>query len=290
MVFRDGERFVRCACGQRHWGSYGAAGLLVTDPGRGVLLQRRAWWTHQGGTWGVPGGALRSGEAPLDAARREAREEAAVPPDLLMPTASSTVDHGTWRYTTVLATVRAQLRATVSDVESAELRWVPPDEVAALRLHPGFAEAWPTLADELDRALVLVVDAANVMGSRPDGWWRDRAGAAARLRDGLAGLAAAGVPDSGIGLLGRRPGWTWWPRIVLVVEGQARGVSTVDGVTVVAAPRDGDAEIVAQARRLVEERPYDHVLVATADRELRDRITAEGADPMSPRTLLSLLG
>ncbi|GAA1965845.1 NUDIX domain-containing protein [Amycolatopsis minnesotensis] len=288
MARGDGEGFVRCACGQRHWGRYGAAGLLLTDPERGVLLQRRAWWTHQGRTWGVPGGALRSGESPLDAARREAAEEAAVPPDLLVPTASSTVDHGTWHYTTVLATARARVRAEVSDVESAELRWVPPEEVPSLRLHPGFAEAWPSLAGELDRALVLVVDAANVMGSRPDGWWRDRAGAAARLRDRLAGLVTAGVPDSAAGLLGR-PGWRWWPRIVLVVEGQARGVSAVDGVPVVAAPRDGDAEIVAQARRLVEERPYDHVLVATADRELRDRITAEGAGPMSPRTLLSLL-
>ena len=45
--------------------------------------------------------------------------------------------------------------------------------------------------------LTLIVDGANVVGSRPDGWWRDRAGAAVRLHDELAGLAergAAGIP------------------------------------------------------------------------------------------------
>ncbi|TDC70074.1 hypothetical protein E1193_30120, partial [Micromonospora sp. KC606] len=46
----------------------------------------------------------------------------------------------------------------------------------------------------MDTRPLLIVDGANVVGSRPDGWWRDRAGAAARLRDALAPLAAQGLP------------------------------------------------------------------------------------------------
>jgi len=38
--------------------------------------------------------------------------------------------------------------------------------------------------------VTIVVDVANVMGSRPDGWWRDRAGAAVRLHADIATLAA----------------------------------------------------------------------------------------------------
>ncbi|MEV1288966.1 hypothetical protein [Micromonospora sp. NPDC049679] len=48
---------------------------------------------------------------------------------------------------------------------------------------------------------LLVVDAANVVGSRPDGWWRDRAGATVRLRDALRPVARAGLP----GLPSRSP-------------------------------------------------------------------------------------
>ena len=40
--------------------------------------------------------------------------------------------------------------------------------------------------------VTIIVDGANVVGSRPDGWWRDRAGAAVRLHDNLAGLAERG--------------------------------------------------------------------------------------------------
>ena len=41
--------------------------------------------------------------------------------------------------------------------------------------------------------VTLIVDGANVMGSRADGWWRDRAGAMARLHGELAALAARGI-------------------------------------------------------------------------------------------------
>ncbi|MFD7896407.1 NTP pyrophosphohydrolase [Streptomyces sp. NPDC059743] len=79
----------------------------------------------------------------------------------------------------------------------------------------------------------IVVDAANVVGSVPDGWWRDRRGATERLRDSL-------VPYAGRGIAGH-PGPV---EIVLVVEGAAREVAAVPGVRVEPAPGSGDDRIV----------------------------------------------
>lgn len=118
----------------------------------------------------------------------------------------------------------------------------------------------------IDVVKVLIVDGANVVGSVPDGWWRDRAGAASRLHDGLA--------------RGRWP----YDRVVLVVEGQARkGVEAgvIDGLTTVHAPGEGDDEIVAQCRVLAER--GDDVTVATADRGLIARLTPLGAAITGPR-------
>lgn len=129
-----------------------------------------------------------------------------------------------------------------------------------------------------DSVRLLVVDAANVVGSRPDGWWRDRHGAAERLRDQLARLATHGLPDPD------DPAWTWWPRVILVVEGKARGVQPVDGVEVVAAEHDGDSKIVEVVRE-----QQGRVLVATADRELRGRVTELGAAILGPGTLRTRL-
>lgn len=288
MVFDNGNVFVRCELGHRHWGRYGAAGLLLADPDRGILLQRRSWWVHHGGTWSLPGGAVEAGESAHQAATREASEEAAVPPELVRPIAESVVDHGNWRYTTVLAATTRPVDARVANAESAELRWVPPDEVAGYPLHKDFAAAWPSLREQVGRELVLVVDGANVVGSRPDGWWRDRAGAAARLRDRLAALGAAGVRGGEPPLPGG-PGWLWWPRIVLVVEGQARVTEPVDGVEVVAAEADGDSAIVDVAKAAGVRLPGDHVVVVTADRELRRRVSAEGASVLGPSALLDLI-
>jgi hypothetical protein len=149
------------------------------------------------------------------------------------------------------------------------------------------------LREQLDRELVLVVDAANVVGSRPDGWWRDRKGAAERLRDKLAALARAGIRDSDLKLADGKPAdgreWSWWPRIVLVVEGQARGLASVDGVEVVPAETDGDSEIVRLVKEHRAARPDDRVVVVTADRELRSRVEAEGAATLGPGKLLALL-
>lgn len=119
---------------------------------------------------------------------------------------------------------------------------------------------------------LLLVDAANVVGSVPDGWWRDRAGATVRLRDSLLPLAGPGLPEAGL------PGPL---EIVLVVEGQARGVPGVTGVAVVAAAGSGDDAIVD----LVAVAADRQVVVATADRGLVARVTALGAAVVGPRTV-----
>ncbi|TKG62647.1 NUDIX hydrolase [Prauserella endophytica] len=288
MLLGDGDGFVSCVCGERHWGLHGAAGLLLTDPRRGVLLQHRAGWTHHGETWALPGGAIRSDETPAQAATRETEEETAVPAGSVRVLSARAEDHGTWRYTTVLATVDGSVRPRVANAESTALDWVDPDDVERYPLHRNFAAAWPSLRAQLDRELVLVVDAANVMGARPDGWWRDRAAAAGRLRDRLAVLGSSGVEATDLDL--DHDGlWVWWPRIVLVVEGQARQTAAVDAVEVVSAEHDGDSAIVATTAALLRDRPRDHVLVVTADRLLRDRVRAEGAGVIGPSALWTLL-
>ncbi|MFB9466465.1 NTP pyrophosphohydrolase [Streptomyces cinereospinus] len=115
--------------------------------------------------------------------------------------------------------------------------------------------------------LLVIVDAANVVGSVPDGWWRDRHGAAERLRDRLA---ADGLPG--------HPGAV---DIVLVVEGAARAVRSVPGVRVEAAPGSGDDRLVDLVGA-AGDRPC---LVVTADRELRRRVTALGAQVTGPRAV-----
>ncbi|GAA0728062.1 hypothetical protein Drose_29670 [Dactylosporangium roseum] len=113
---------------------------------------------------------------------------------------------------------------------------------------------------------LIIVDGANVVGSVPDGWWRDRAGAAARLRDALAARDESALPGE----------------IVLVVEGAARGIGPVAGVGVEAAPQSGDDHIVALVRDNVWRRP---VIVVTADRGLRQRVEGQGASIISPGRL-----
>jgi hypothetical protein len=131
-------------------------------------------------------------------------------------------------------------------------------------------------------APLLVVDGANVVGSVPDGWWRDRRGAAERLRDALVPLASTGLPaDSGA------PEWAVGVPldVLLVVEGAARGIAPVPGVRVEAAPASGDdliTDLVAQAHAADPDRP---ILAVTADRELRRRVTAAGASYIGPRAV-----
>lgn len=137
------------ASGAANWGRHGAAGLLLRAPrpdgSAAVLLQHRAPWSHQGGTWGLPGGARDSHETVEQAAVREAHEEAGLPADLLIVrTTVVTAEVSGWTYTTVIADAE-DLLDTVPNRESAELRWVAEDEVADLPLHPGFAASWERL-------------------------------------------------------------------------------------------------------------------------------------------------
>ncbi|WP_343576420.1 NUDIX hydrolase [Mycobacterium sp.] len=147
----DGDGWVVSDTGSPHWGRFGAAGLLLRAPrpdgSPAVLLQHRAPWSHQGGTWGLPGGARDSHESAEEAAVREAHEEAGLVSTLVSVRASviTAVASGTdWTYTTVVADAPEQLQ-TVANVESAEMRWVGEDQVDQLPLHPGFAASWRRL-------------------------------------------------------------------------------------------------------------------------------------------------
>jgi len=195
MASRDGNGWVRCSLGHRHWGKFGAAGLLAYagEPDETqILLQRRVAWSHYGGTWGLPGGAADSHETPVEAALREAAEECGVPPDAVVVHGIYTDDHGGWAYHTVFARAAAPFAAYPASEETDDVDWVPADRAAELDLHPGLAAHWAELRAGL-LPLTVIVDAANVVGSRPDGWWRDRAGAARRLVSGVTALAGAGV-------------------------------------------------------------------------------------------------
>jgi 8-oxo-dGTP diphosphatase len=156
--------------GAHYWGRHGAAGLLLRAPRQdgspAVLLQHRAAWSHQGGTWGLPGGARDSHETVEQAAVREAHEEAGLTADQLTVRISvvtaevSGTGGASWTYTTVIADASALL-STVPNRESSELRWVAEDEVIDLPLHPGFAASWQRLR-EVAAAIPLLA------GLRPD--------------------------------------------------------------------------------------------------------------------------
>jgi 8-oxo-dGTP diphosphatase len=287
MVERDGNGWVRCSRGHRHWGRYGAAGLLlhaVDEAGAvRVLMQHRSAWSHHGNTWGLPGGARDSHEDDVTAALREAGEEAGLERSRIRTRHRFVDDHGGWTYTTVYGDIPEPV-PTTGNRESVSLEWVPVDRVGALPLHPDFARTWPSVKA---RPTVLLVDAANVVGSRPDGWWRDRAAAASRLLERLVGLRAATV-------LG--PGEV--PRVIggvaAVLEGSARAAADSGWVQVHRARgTSGDDALVRAADQLLT--AGTDVLAVSADRGLRARwlelsTTHRGeVDVVGPRWLLELL-
>ena len=118
---------------------------------------------------------------------------------------------------------------------------------------------------------MLVIDAANVIGSRPTGWWRDRPGAAQRFTEQVRATVTVGALE---------------PPVSVVLEGQFRrgaAEADIDGVVVVHAPGEGDDTIAAVAAA------HDDAVVVTADRGLADRVRAAGGTVVGPNWLLDRL-
>ena len=140
----DGDGWTRCAQGHRHWGIYGAAGLLLRHENQ-VLLQHRALWSHHGGTWGALGGARNSDETAVDTAAREADEEAGIGAACYEVVGDYVADHGGWSYTTVVARAATAFRAPQITAESLAVDWGSVERMDELPLHPGFAATWETV-------------------------------------------------------------------------------------------------------------------------------------------------
>lgn len=157
MGFRDGDGWVFCQrCQARHWGLYGAAGLLMVRLDLGVphvLLQLRAAWTHGGGTWAIPGGALDSHEDPITAAVREAWEEVGIDVDGVTVKTVYQDDHLNWNYFTVIAHVSGDVIVSEGNYESDEIEWVALDAVDSYPLHPGMRGTWPHLREMVSATL-----------------------------------------------------------------------------------------------------------------------------------------
>lgn len=165
----------------------------------------------------------------------------------------------------------------VSDTEEAGVRQFlvadPDGYLIRFQTSTGHRPVAGTTHDEsVPVHTTVVVDAANCVGSVPDGWWRDRAGATRRLRDSLSSDALR--HDLQLAAT---------PALVLVVEGRARGVQSTPTVQVVHAPGIGDDMIV----KVVEQRAAqgESIVVVTADRELRTRVAALGARTVGPRVV-----
>jgi 8-oxo-dGTP diphosphatase len=145
-----GDQWVYGPNGEKVWGAFGAAGVLVWNRDTDcVLLQLRAEWSHHGGTWGIPGGAMRKGESAREGALREAHEEAGVPEELLEAIDEFIIDLGFWSYTTVVARTTEHFEPVENDQESIDLQWVKRTAVEELELHPRFGQNWPHLRDLL---------------------------------------------------------------------------------------------------------------------------------------------
>ena len=128
MAARDGDGWIECTCGSKHWGIHGAAGILLIRNGK-IFLQHRAPWVHNGDTWGIPGGARDSHESIVEAALREAVEETGINPDDVNPLNTFSDDLVICSYSTVIAVASNNLEGHELNDESHEVRWVALDEV-----------------------------------------------------------------------------------------------------------------------------------------------------------------
>ena len=157
-VHQPGDGWVDCACGRKHWGTNGAAGVLLArrDQETGevthIVMQHRATWSAEGGTWGIPGGAIADGESPIEGALREAYEEANITPADIEVVGSYCEDHGPWAYTTVFAFEKPghEVYPRANDDESMEIEWVPIAEVPNLKLLTAMRADWPRFEKRLN--------------------------------------------------------------------------------------------------------------------------------------------
>lgn len=172
------DGIVQCACGTRHWGHAGAAGVLAWRDANNpeVIMQLRAGWSMSGGTWGIPGGAIGYGESPIRGGIREANEEAGLGPARVW--AATALHHPDWSYTTAIAEAAADQRAIATDHESDAMEWVAWPKLHERTLMPAFEKSLPLLGQLLGRSL-LITDPAIL----PLGW-----------QDALALLASRGLP------------------------------------------------------------------------------------------------
>lgn len=130
--------------GERYWGAYGAAGLLLrARAGEEILylLLHRSYSTHHGGSWGIPGGAIARDEEPIEAAIRELWEETG----LLLPEEAELVQavrhHPVfdWSYTTFTFQIEEPLELDAMLSEHSDALWLTKEEASLLNLHPLFA-------------------------------------------------------------------------------------------------------------------------------------------------------
>ena len=136
----------------------GASGVLlarrdaVTGKVTHVVMQHRALWSAEGGTWGIPGGATADGESAIEGALRESYEEANITPEDIEVVGAYREDHGNWAYTTVFAFEKPGHTVTprANDDESMEIEWVPIDEVPNRKLLTAMRTDWPNFRARLD--------------------------------------------------------------------------------------------------------------------------------------------
>lgn len=161
-VHQPGDGWVMCDCGRKHWGHNGAAGVLLArrDDATGrvthVVMQHRALWSAEGGTWGIPGGAISDGETAIEGALRESFEEANITSQDIDVVGAYCENHGNWCYTTVFAFEKLghSVNPCAHDDESMEIKWVPIDDVPKLKLLTAMRTDWPSFRARLDSLAV----------------------------------------------------------------------------------------------------------------------------------------
>lgn len=161
-VHQPGDGWVMCDCGRKHWGHNGAAGVLLArrDETTGrvthVVMQHRALWSAEGGTWGIPGGAISDGETAIEGALRESFEEANITSQDIDVVGAYCENHGNWRYTTVFAFEKPGhcVNPCAHDDESMEIKWVPIGDVPKLKLLTAMRTDWPSFRARLDSLAV----------------------------------------------------------------------------------------------------------------------------------------